>query len=213
MKRFTLGVVCGLLIGLILATAALTLADTPIRIVVDGREINADPPPIMNQSRVYVPIRLVSEALGADVSWNGYMNTVYITSKGGNTSDSTDPNYRERLIHTRNMIIDDYNYVYHLHQLSYGGIISAGDKRSIETKNDNLEEQMKAIANPPVNYQSAYNAVMDLYIAYLDYQDKATGTSAERAELSESYQELAGCDDKVILMLNIKVDEDNERNE
>jgi len=50
---------------------------------VNGVSRTMDSPPIMIGSRVLVPLRFVSEALGADVQWQAYNNTVNILSQTG----------------------------------------------------------------------------------------------------------------------------------
>lgn len=50
-----------------------------IRIFVDGREIATDAPPVIVQNRTFVPVRFVSEALGAQVEWDAKTRTVIIT--------------------------------------------------------------------------------------------------------------------------------------
>lgn len=80
---------------LVLALAAPALA-AQIGIVVDGREIAADPSPRMVNSRVLVPLRLVSESLNAGVDYqNGNIKitaadgTVIQLKVGGKTADKT----------------------------------------------------------------------------------------------------------------------------
>lgn len=48
-------------------------------IVVDGRRLDVTPAPAVVDGRVLVPLRAVSEALGAQVAWNGETRTVTIT--------------------------------------------------------------------------------------------------------------------------------------
>ena len=79
MRRFSVGMLTGLLIGLILATTTFAAADNPVRLVVKGRETYSNPAPMMYQDRVFVPVRFVSEALDYDVGWAN--DTVYIDYK------------------------------------------------------------------------------------------------------------------------------------
>jgi len=51
-----------------------------IRILVDGKQQASTPEPFVYNDTTYVPIRLVSTALGANVSWNAAQNAVVITS-------------------------------------------------------------------------------------------------------------------------------------
>ncbi|MDN5301039.1 MAG: hypothetical protein PWQ60_553 [Thermoanaerobacteraceae bacterium] len=55
-------------------------AASPIKIILDGRELKVDVPPQKVNDRVLVPIRAISEAFGADVSWDEKNNAVRIES-------------------------------------------------------------------------------------------------------------------------------------
>lgn len=56
----------------------------PAKIYIDDRIVATDVAPIVANSRVLVPIRVVSEGIGAQVNWNGPTQTVTIV-KGGTT--------------------------------------------------------------------------------------------------------------------------------
>jgi len=60
-------------------TAFLGSPPPVIRIFVDGLEIATDAPPVIVQNRTFVPVRFVSEALGATVDWDEGTRTVIIT--------------------------------------------------------------------------------------------------------------------------------------
>lgn len=64
---------------LALTTATLVSATGQIKLVVNGREISPDVPPIIANDRVLVPVRWVSEALGALVNWDSATRTVTVT--------------------------------------------------------------------------------------------------------------------------------------
>ncbi|MBI2874809.1 MAG: trypsin-like peptidase domain-containing protein [Firmicutes bacterium] len=53
-----------------------------IRILVDGREVATDIPPTIIDGRTMVPVRFVSEALGAEVQWDAGTRTVRIATPG-----------------------------------------------------------------------------------------------------------------------------------
>ncbi|MGB4231931.1 MAG: glucosaminidase domain-containing protein [bacterium] len=53
-----------------------------LKLVIDGRRIEAEPAPFLEGGRTLVPVRLVSEELGADVDWDEVNRTVHI-KKGG----------------------------------------------------------------------------------------------------------------------------------
>ena len=58
-----------------------------IKITVNGQQIETDvkAPPFIYNDRTYVPLRFVSEALGADVGWDSKTKTAIINSKNNNT--------------------------------------------------------------------------------------------------------------------------------
>ena len=70
----------GLVTGLIVATATFALAANPIKLIVNGQEIQCDVPPQNINGRVLVPARFVAESLGASVTWDAANNAVVITS-------------------------------------------------------------------------------------------------------------------------------------
>ncbi len=75
----------------VLATACLSIlpsgpalaVDPPISLVVNGRPVSCDVPPVIVGGRTLVPIRVVSENLGAIVQWNQAAQLVTITSPAG----------------------------------------------------------------------------------------------------------------------------------
>lgn len=69
---------------ILLVLAALLIFALPayaaqIKIFVDGREIKSDVPPVIEQGRTLVPIRVISEALGAQVTFDKSTLTVTIS--------------------------------------------------------------------------------------------------------------------------------------
>ncbi len=75
-----LRVVLALSLVLVLVTGA--AAQAPITLWINGRQVVSDVPPVIVQDRVMVPLRLVSEQLDAEVSWDGASRTVTVTSRG-----------------------------------------------------------------------------------------------------------------------------------
>ena len=87
---FILGVILFMGLGFIYANsnAKEILAHfNNIKITVNGQQIETDveAPPFIYNDRTYVPLRFVSEALGADVNWDNKTKTVIINSKNNNT--------------------------------------------------------------------------------------------------------------------------------
>jgi len=63
------------------------LAQMPgIKIVVDGNLIQTDQAPVIINGRTMVPVRFVSEALGADVTWDGSTRSVIINKESNTNS-------------------------------------------------------------------------------------------------------------------------------
>lgn len=78
MRKF----VAGLLVGVMLTIGAPTFAASVIKLIVNGKEITPNVPPQMINGTVMVPVRFVSEALGAKVEWDSINNAVIITQQG-----------------------------------------------------------------------------------------------------------------------------------
>lgn len=89
MKKFSLGIIVGLLIGLLTA-GTIAFADSPIKLIVNGKEIACDVAPQVIQGRTMVPARYVAEALGAKVEWDKENNAVIITGGIQNNALPTD---------------------------------------------------------------------------------------------------------------------------
>lgn len=53
-------------------------ADTQIQLVIDGKNITASAAPMIKNDRTLVPIRVISEELGAEVTWNNDERSVHI---------------------------------------------------------------------------------------------------------------------------------------
>lgn len=76
MKKF----LAGLIVGLILATTSAAAAAQAITVYVDGKQIASDVPAQIISGRTMLPIRAISEALGAEVNWVPETQSVYITT-------------------------------------------------------------------------------------------------------------------------------------
>ena len=58
-------ILIGVMLGMFLAFAGMAFSEEiPIKILLDGREIYSDTPPQIINDRTFVPIRVISEALG-----------------------------------------------------------------------------------------------------------------------------------------------------
>lgn len=84
------GILLGLIAGLILATTTFALAEQPIKLIVNGKEIQSDVPPQVINGRTMVPVRFIVEAMGAKVEWDEANNAVIVTSQIQNNEKPTD---------------------------------------------------------------------------------------------------------------------------
>lgn len=76
-KRNVIAVTVVIILTCISVTAA--LANNPVKLIVNNQEIEPDVPPQIIDGRVMVPVRWVSEALNAEISWDAENNTVTIS--------------------------------------------------------------------------------------------------------------------------------------
>lgn len=72
-------VLIGILLGSLIPIQSI-LAESPIRLIINGKEITCDVMPQMVNGRVLVPARFVAEPLGASVNWDSQQNAVIINS-------------------------------------------------------------------------------------------------------------------------------------
>lgn len=56
-------------------------AESPIKILIDGKEIKAEPEAFIKNDRTLVPIRVIAEGLGAEVTWDNDNRTVHISKE------------------------------------------------------------------------------------------------------------------------------------
>lgn len=99
MKNNVKKFICGTTMGILLLTQSITVfADTKkisvsypgISIYVNKDYKNSEKEPFMYEGTTYVPLRFVSENLGATVSWDGDTNSIYIVNTGEVSSSGSD---------------------------------------------------------------------------------------------------------------------------
>ncbi len=86
-RRFFVGLSICIAIGCLL-TVSLAYADRPIKLIVNGQEIQCDVPPQIINGRTMVPIRVLAEAMGCQAQWDGNANAVTITTAGGSAPEA-----------------------------------------------------------------------------------------------------------------------------
>jgi Zn-dependent M16 (insulinase) family peptidase len=62
-------------------TITIPSSDGEIYIYVNGEKVDSDTAPVIKDSRVYVPIGVISEALGSDVEWDAEEKVVTVSSE------------------------------------------------------------------------------------------------------------------------------------
>lgn len=91
-------------------------AQSEIKVVLEGTEIEFDQPPVIISDRTMVPVRAIYEALGAEVSWDGATRTASGTKTGITVSFTIDEakvviNYNEVEIDAPAVIVNDRTLV------------------------------------------------------------------------------------------------------
>jgi len=76
LKRFAAIVSCLILVFVVFATPIAAAEDGTITVTFDGTKLEFDVPPQIINGRTMVPMRMIFEALGATVYWNGHTQTV-----------------------------------------------------------------------------------------------------------------------------------------
>jgi rhodanese-related sulfurtransferase len=98
-KKITILIFCLLLI-FVTSIAAANVDN--IKLLVNGKDIQSDVAPLMQNDRVLVPIRIVAEALGCDVNWDSENSSVVITRSSGDKflKGKNDASQSQPTIHT-----------------------------------------------------------------------------------------------------------------
>ena len=181
MKKFSLGVITGLLIGL-LAFTTFAVAGDNIKLIINGKEIACDVAPQVINGRTMVPARFVAEGLGASVVWNAEQNAVVITGQNMSINSMQQQNIsaiereKEEVLAGILKISDPL--------LKVADFV-AGKNDDIETTERNLQE-LKTMA-----YEFKVSGTLDEYKEikrlYLDLIDKTGAAAYCRMSILEDY--------------------------
>lgn len=82
MRKLLLAVACFFSLVLCLQVGAAQAAETPIRLYLDNKKLNPEVPPRIVNDNTLVPVRIISEELGAKVSWNEREQKVTVERNG-----------------------------------------------------------------------------------------------------------------------------------
>lgn len=78
MKKYFLGVLTGFIVCTMFVST-FAIANSPIKLIVNGKLVESDVPPQIINGRTMIPARPLAEALGADVRWDEENSAVVVT--------------------------------------------------------------------------------------------------------------------------------------
>lgn len=78
MKKYFSGVLTGFIVCTMFAST-FAIANSPIKLIVNGKLVESDVPPQIINGRTMIPARPLAEALGADVRWDEENSAVVVT--------------------------------------------------------------------------------------------------------------------------------------
>lgn len=90
-KRFKIAMLAILIGVFIIGMSAGVMASSQIHLFINNKEIKSDVDPVIMKERVMIPLRVVSENLGAKVSWDNKEKNVNISTSDKIWSNSPDP--------------------------------------------------------------------------------------------------------------------------
>lgn len=160
MRKFSLGLVSGLLVGLLLS-GSIALAGSPIKLIINGRQVVCDSPPQIINGRVMVPARNVAESLGATVKWDAANQSVIITSKVTATTDNPEKAEFLKISAEADALIAKY-------ETRLEGSISESEIGSIRSEIETMGARLYKWGE-----LSRYTTIKNLYIDALEYLGKA----------------------------------------
>lgn len=82
MRKYHVAVllVLAFILGTMAGVGGFAQAEQQIKVYVNGKELASDPPLIIQNDRIFVPLRAVSETLGAKVAWDYYRQAAFIAT-------------------------------------------------------------------------------------------------------------------------------------
>lgn len=80
-KRLLTTFICIFIPLVLLVSSTFAFAGQPIKLFINGQEIASDVTPQLVNDRVMVPLRIIAEALGAEVKWGFYDDVLHVGIK------------------------------------------------------------------------------------------------------------------------------------
>ncbi|MFZ5645828.1 MAG: copper amine oxidase N-terminal domain-containing protein [Bacillota bacterium] len=137
MKRKIIMFLCLVLVATLFYSIG-AYAGSPIKIVVNGKQLQPDVAPQVIDGRTMVPIRFVAEALGAKVSWDENNNAVVITT------DTADPGQKKQFSGSGNDFTEKFTLGEGLVKVNYK---HSGEGNFIVWLLDNNGKEIQLISN------------------------------------------------------------------
>ncbi len=75
-------IVAAFVLGMLSSGGHFAGAGENIQVWINGSLLQSDPTPVEIDGRIFVPLRAVSESMGASVGWDAASNTAYIATQG-----------------------------------------------------------------------------------------------------------------------------------
>lgn len=91
-------IMMAVLIAMLVNVAPRAYAQSPIKLIIDGRTITADPEAFIKNDRTLVPLRVTAEELKADVEWDNENRIVHISKEDMHVALSIDSHLIEYTI-------------------------------------------------------------------------------------------------------------------
>jgi len=149
-------ILIGILIGVIISIPTFGFASNPIKLFLNGEQIKTDVPPQIINSRLLVPVRAITEALGAKVEWDPNTNAVNVTLKEYYDTSIVSKMKSKEFKNGVTVEIDDSLFTVYVDRTQLPDNMKHFTKLSVLGIQD-LSERALAAAFDNIGYMEAYN--------------------------------------------------------
>lgn len=162
-KIVALCMVLVLLMGLSVGFAGTTETEEAMKVMADGQYIKLEKAPVLKGTDLYLPLRTVSEALGAEVNWDSTSQKIQVTYKG--------QDYGVAIANNDAVVVED----------SVSMIASSFIEKVFKAEVKVDKKKNLVLINKPFEPFSAYT--FDHYVRYEEMPKKAVSMNAHTTEL------------------------------
>lgn len=157
MKKFICGFLCCAVLCSLFVFAGISAANSPIKLIINGKEIQCDVPPQIINGRVMVPARYVAENLGATTTWNQNQNAIIVSTGFDDVQTSWIKDTNVFLLGTRDLE-KEFKVIANDDSLSLLDICNKTDEIALRI-NPILQGALGYL--PPDNKKEAYNYLIE----------------------------------------------------